>query len=220
MNIKALSFAISSAIVMICAGTSDAVGSPPGHAGPPGGGGPPGLSDPPGNSDFGHSRGSLFIPLAVTTFDCSYNETAVIANWKEIDDVCGPKYDGDLEIDVTFALNCSDDGDNPAGTARVEFDLDTDPAAVWNFECDGTTCDAEGTWININAAIDLEMQELFIDACYPGDVESGTWAHSEDVNTAWYNGIFAHVKGLCPGQFGGGGRQNHTKVGTACGSDW
>jgi len=162
----------------------------------------------------------LHIPLGtVTTFDCWYTEDAVLADWDEIPDVCGPEYGGDLEFDVTFVLDCSGDGDDPAGTARVEFDLDADPEAVWHFSCNGATCDAEGTWIDINAAIDAEIQALFIDACDPGTVDSGTWALSEDAGTGSYNGIFADVKGLCPGQFGGGGRQNHAKFGTTCESD-
>ena len=221
MKIKILSIAVSSAIVLMCAGTTDALGGPPPNAGPPNGGGPPGLADSPGNSDFGHSQGggSTYNEiLPPSTFECFYDSAGVVATWPaDREGVCGPEYGGDLEFDVDYKLECTEGDLIPDGMRTVEFDLDTDPEAVWSFSCEGT-CDAEGSWADIDAAIDVEMDTFFETTCglngggVPVAGALTGWMHSEAF--AEYDGIFADVKGLCPGKFKG--RQNHEKIGDAC----
>jgi hypothetical protein len=155
--------------------------------------------------------------LPPESFQCSYDSEGVVASWNDTGEGCDPKYGGDLEIDVIYMLDCTDDSRDTAGTYRVEFDLDTDPDAVWHFECAADVCDADGSWEDINAAIGAEMDAFFALLCSPSDVVVGDgtqWALSEDSKTGNYNGIFADVKSLCPGRFSG--PQNHAKVGDAC----
>ena len=167
MNIKVLSSAIGTAIVLMCASSLDAFGSPPSHAGPPGGGGPPGLSESPGNSAFGHSQGGQPDwpdPIDPPSgFTCEYTAGGVTADWiNDSDGVCGPLYGGDLEFEVDYIVKCVEGDPISPGMRVVTFNLDTDPEAVWNFTCGeaGESCNATtGAWTDIDAAIELLRAE-------------------------------------------------------------
>ncbi len=220
MHAKKLVVAIGSAMALAYAGYSAAGIGPPGQAGPPWGDGPPGLLKPPGTPAAPNPPGPPpFNPLDPPgDFMCEYTANGVTATWTENEpEACGPKYGGDLNLDVIYMVDCAEDGPDPAGTYRIEFGLDTDPEAVWHFACNARSCQADASWEDLNAAIELEMNALFASWCAPHAVVAGAgtaWMLSEDSSSGFYDGIFADVKALCPGQFRG--PQRHLKMGDAC----